>query len=235
MCNASLFDKRCLQERLDSDEWMALKHLPQIRKDLFMETVDIFQQNFGGRWTGIKFFFDAPPDGEHFFTEDTRFCEAISRSWSSNHFLTRESVNCPGANYVFRWEDHIEEKLIDNLHSEKNIPMDNAVSIVHGLPRMMAAPAAIGLNCGETPDLLVAYVQPAQIMNLIYKYQKNFGKELTVALNSFASVCANVAVKTYLYKKICISFGCEDARMYGGISRDRLVVGIPYALAQRLA
>jgi len=43
-----------------------------------------------------------------------------------------------------------------------------------------------------------------------------------------------VAVKAYLTERISLSFGCEDSRLYGGISRDRLIVGIPYAQAYKL-
>ena len=40
------------------------------------------------------------------------------------------------------------------------------------------------------------------------------------------SVCGAVAVKAYLTGRICISFGCPDAREHGSIGRDRPVVGL---------
>ncbi len=199
-----------------------------------MKIVDEFQRVFGSRWTGVKFFFESPPKGGRHFPKETRFCEAISQSWSSNNLLSRGCINCMGANYVFGWEENIGDKVIENFQSKGNISLKYATSIVKGLPKMEVAPIAIGLNGQESPDLLVAYLQPQQFMRLLTVYQGVFGKKLKVELSGFAAVCGNVAVNTYLHKRTSLSFGCEDSRQYGGISRDRLIVGIPYAMAYKL-
>jgi uncharacterized protein (DUF169 family) len=57
---------------------------------------------------------------------------------------------------------------------------------------------------------------------------------MKVELSGFAAVCGNVAVKAYVTRRISLSFGCEDSRQYGGVPRDRLIVGIPYAQAHKL-
>ena len=199
-----------------------------------MKIVDEFQRTFGSRWTGVKFFFGDPPKGGRYFSKETRFCEAISQSWSSNNLLARGCINCMGANYVFGWGENIRDKAIENFHKKNNISQKDAERIVKGLPTMEIAPIAIGLNGEESPDLLVAYLQPQQFMRLLSVYQGVFGEKLRVELSGFAAVCGNVAVNGYLHKRISLSFGCEDSRQYGGISRDRLVVGIPYALAHKL-
>lgn len=64
-------------------------------------------------------------------------------------------------------------------------------------------------------------------MDLLKVFQEHKGENLTVSLSSIMGVCGNVAVKTYLEGKICVSFGCDDSREYGQISRDRLALGIP--------
>ena len=46
-------------------------------------------------------------------------------------------------------------------------------------------------------------------------------------MSSLTAMCGDVAVQTYLTKKICISFGCDDSREYGEVSDEELVVGIP--------
>jgi uncharacterized protein (DUF169 family) len=201
---------------------------------ILMKIIDEFQRTFGSRWTGVKFFFGDPPKGGKYFPEETRFCEAISQSWSSNNLLGRGCINCMGANYVFGWEENIRDKVIENFHRKRDIALKEAASIVQGLPRMEGAPTAIGLNGQENPDLLVACLQPQQFMRLLTVYQGVFGKKLKAELSGFAAVCGNVAVKAYVSKRISLSFGCQDSRQYGGISRDRLVVGIPYALAHKL-
>jgi uncharacterized protein (DUF169 family) len=201
---------------------------------ILMKMVDEFQRTFGSRWTGVNFFFADPPRGARYFPKETRFCEAIGRSWSSNNLLARGCINCMGANYVFGWEENIRDKAIEDFHRKRGISLKEAASIVQGLPRMEVAPTAIGLNGEGKPDLLAAYLQPQQFMRLLTVYHQIFGKKLKVELSGFAAVCGNVAVKAYLTKKISLSFGCEDSRQYGGISRDRLIVGIPYALAHKL-
>ena len=199
-----------------------------------MKMVDEFQRIFGSRWTGVKFFFGDPPKGGRYFPEETRFCEAISQSWSSNNLLARGCINCMGANYVFGWEKNSRDKVIENFQRKRNLSLKDATSIVKSLPQMEVAPIAIGLNGQENPDLLVACLQPQQFMRLLTVYQGVFGEKLEVELSGYAAVCGNVAVETYLTKRISLSFGCEDSRQYGGIPRDRLIVGIPYALAHKL-
>jgi uncharacterized protein (DUF169 family) len=198
-----------------------------------MKIVDEFQRMFGSRWTGVKFYFGDPPAEGRYFPEETRFCEAIGQAWSSNNLLAKGCINCMGANYVFGWEENIRDKVIENFQRKRNISSKDAASIVKGLPKMEVAPIAIGLNGEETPDLLVAYVQPQQFMKLLTVYQGVFGGTLKLELSGYAAVCGNVAVNTYLHKRISLSFGCEDSRQYGGISRDRVIVGIPYALAHK--
>jgi len=198
-----------------------------------MKIVDEFQMKFGSRWTGVKFFFGEPPVEGRYFPKEIRFCEAIGQSWSSNNLLARGCINCMGANYVFGWEENIRDNVIENFQRKRNISSKDAASIVKALPKMEVAPIAIGLNGVEPPDLLVAYIQPQQFMKVLNVYHRVFGDKLKLDLSGYAAVCGNVAVNTYLHKKISLSFGCEDSRQYGGISRDRVVVGIPYALAHK--
>ncbi len=198
-----------------------------------MKVVDEFQKKFGSRWTGVKFFFDDPSEEGRFFSKETRFCEALSRSWSSNNLLRRGCVNCMGANYVFGWQG-TSDKVIENFQKKRNVSSREAASIIKGLPRMDVPPLAIGLNGVESPDVIVSCLQPQQFMRLLEVYQGIFGKTLKVDLSACAAVCGNVAVKAYITKRIALSFGCEDSRQYGGISRDRLIVGIPYALSNKL-
>jgi len=198
-----------------------------------MKIVDEFQMKFGSRWTGVKFFFGEPPVEGRYFPKEIRFCEAIGQSWSSNNLLARGCINCMGANYVFGWEENIRDNVIENFQRKRNISSKDAASIVKALPKMEVAPIAIGLNGEEPPDLLVAYIQPQQFMRVLNVYHRILGDKLKLELSGYAAVCGNVAVNTYLHKKISLSFGCEDSRQYGGISRDRVVVGIPYALAHK--
>jgi uncharacterized protein (DUF169 family) len=44
------------------------------------------------------------------------------------------------------------------------------------------------------------------------------------------SVCANIAVQTFISGKMCISFGCPASRKFGGVLEDEVIVGIPNLL-----
>jgi uncharacterized protein (DUF169 family) len=198
-----------------------------------MKIVDELQRKFGSRWTGVKFFFGDPAEQGGYFPRETRFCEAVNRSWSSNNLLARGCINCMGANYVFGWEND-RARVVENFQKKRNISSRQAASVVQGLPRMEVSPIAIGLNGAERPDVLVACLQPQQFMRLLYVYQRLFGEKLKVELSGYAAICGNVAVKASVTEKVSVSFGCEDSRQYGGISRDRLIVGIPVAVADKL-
>jgi len=63
-------------------------------------------------------------------------------------------------------------------------------------------------------------------MEFLKIYQRT-GNSLDVKLSSITAMCGDVAVQTFISKKVCISFGCDDSREYGKVSDEELIVGIP--------
>jgi len=193
------------------------------------KTTRQFEKKFGGVWTKVKFYKEMPDNSDYETMEGVRFCEAIVKARLSPVILKGSDISCAGAKYVFGWDHRVGKEIINACCEKRHISLSIAKSILLASPQLEVSPAAIELNTDGKPDLYISYPQPEQFMNLLKVFQQYKGENLTVNLSSIMGVCGNVAVKTYLEGKISISFGCDDSREYGRISRDRLAVGIPYS------
>lgn len=195
-----------------------------------MDTITgLLEDKFGGVWTKVKFYKELPECSHSKILEKVRFCEAIPKARLFPVVLKNSDISCDGARYVFGWDSGASQKIISACCEKRKIPFKVARAILLAVPQLTSPPAAIGLNTDGKPDLIISYPQPEQFMNLLKVFQKHKGKNLSASLSSIMGICGNVAVKNYLEGKISLSFGCEDSREYGRISRDRLVVGIPYS------
>ena len=193
-----------------------------------------FQRRFGGRWTGVRFFFDELPGANEQPIRDVRFCEAITKSLIQPVLLTPECLNCRGARYVFGWDETAKSEMVKRFHQQEGFSESQAEELVQNLPTIHGSLKGIGLNVKNSPDLLLSYLQPGQVMKLLRRYQTRFGGNLNVDLSSIVSVCGHVAVEAVTKKRIVLSFGCRDAREYGGITGDRVAIGVPYNLARAM-
>jgi len=193
------------------------------------KTIRQFEDKFGGVWTTVKFYKEMPDSFDYRIMEGVRFCEAIVKARLLPVILKGSGISCAGAKYTFGWNHRVGKEIIKACCKKRDISFDTAKSILLATPQLKIPPVAIGLNTDDKPDLLISYPQPEQLMNLLKVFQQCKGENLTVSLSSIMGVCGNVAVKTYLEGRISISFGCDDSREYGHISRDRLAVGIPYS------
>lgn len=195
-----------------------------------MEIVREFEGKYGGVWTKVRFYKEEPEIKRLKRGKGIRFCEAVGRARLSPLILDKESISCPGARYVFGWDNNLKEKMIKACGERRSISKEKAESILDKIPLLPQGFKYIGLNLGGEPDLVISYPQPEQFMNLLKAYQNHQGENLDISLSSVVSVCGNIAVRTFLGQEINISFGCDDSREYGNIGRDRLVVGIPKRL-----
>jgi uncharacterized protein (DUF169 family) len=200
-----------------------------------MNLITEFQRRFGGRWTGVTFYFDELPTFSRDPLRDVRFCEAITKSLIQPVLLTPESLNCHGARYVFGWDDAtVKVEMVERFHQHEGFSEPQVEGLVQNLPTINDSLKGIGLNVKNTPDLLLSYLQPAQVMKLLRGYQIRFGENLNVDLSSIVSVCGHVAVEALVKERIALSFGCSDAREYGGITGDRVAIGVPLKVAKAL-
>ncbi|MBW2038188.1 MAG: DUF169 domain-containing protein [Deltaproteobacteria bacterium] len=199
-----------------------------------MDLVEEFQRRFGGRWIGVKFYYDELPTSNENPIRDVRFCEAITKSMMRPVLLTPKDLNCRGARYVFGWDNGVKEEMVERFHQQEGFSEIGAEELVQEVPRINGSLKGIGLNVKNGPDILLSYLQPGQVMKLLRTYQVHFGEELTVDLSSIVSICGHVAVEAFVEKRIALSFGCSDARKYGGITRDRVAIGVPTRVAMEL-
>jgi uncharacterized protein (DUF169 family) len=200
-----------------------------------VENVKGIQRLLGVAWTTVKFYLsdEAAPDVRA--ARDLRFCEAILESRSGPLVLRPDAVSCPGAKYVFGWDRNCRDEISAELVTRRGMEADAAENLISQVPVLTRPPVAIGLNSDDLPDLIVSYCQPPTAMDLLKLWQSEFGGgNLPSRFSSILSVCGNVSVGSYLSSEVSLSFGCDDAREFAGIGRDRLVIGIPYPLIGKL-
>jgi len=199
-----------------------------------MDLVQSLQNRFRTRWVKINFHGAVPADCELGFFEGERFCEAVTESYLRPLIVGPENIFCAAAQYVFGWNGGVRSQIVKNIHKELGFAMEQAETIVNGLPRLRPGCEAIGLNQNGEPDVLVSYCQPEQMMEIVKVYQQKTGEAPVVRISAVASICANTALAAFLEKGMHLSFGCPNARKYGRIGRDRLAIGISRQLARVL-
>jgi uncharacterized protein (DUF169 family) len=185
----------------------------------------------------VKFYFSGAAVPDIKTETDLRFCEAVSRARSGPLLLHPGAMSCPGANYVFGWErnEALRNTILGELMKQRGLGRTAAEKLISQVPVFEQSLIAIGLNTGEVPDLIISYCQPPTVMKLLKLWQTAFdGYNLVSNLSSVLSVCGNVAAGCYLSSDVVLSFGCDDSREFGGIGRDRLVLGLPYPLLEKL-
>jgi uncharacterized protein (DUF169 family) len=185
----------------------------------------------------VKFYFSGAAVPDIKTETDLRFCEAVSRARSGPLLLHPGAMSCPGANYVFGWErnEALKNTILGELMKRRGLGRTAAEKLISQVPVFEQSLIAIGLNTGEVPDLIISYCQPPAIMKFLKLWQTAFdGYNLVSSLSSVLSVCGNVAAGCHLSSDAVLSFGCDDSREFGGIGRDRLVLGLPYHLIEKL-
>lgn len=190
-----------------------------------------FSERFGGNWVKVKFYRKTPDLKESKKLRDVRFCEAIKEAIISPVLLNKESITCLGASYAFGWDSDYRNKLLNHCQEKRQIERDILLkSLFSRAPHFRKPFQYIGLNSEGEPDLVMAYMLPEQVMNLIKIYNNNYGENLDFSLNCMMPICGGIAVRTYSMEEISFSFGCDDSRKYSSMSRERLAVGIPKRL-----
>ena len=190
-----------------------------------MDAIELFQDHFGLKGVGVKFYNDEIDTSNFQILRDIRFCQAVRIARDQRVFLDKDSIICKGARYALGFEDEAKEAIVNIIKLKRGISKEIAEKLVENIPRIKNSPYKyIGLNVDD-PDILIFYINPTRFMEFIKIYQRT-GNSLEVKLSSLTAMCGDVAVQTYLTKKICISFGCDDSREYGDVVDEELVVGI---------
>ena len=189
-----------------------------------------FSDKFRSYWIKVKFYKDKPKDGDAKRLKDVRFCEATREAILHPILLDKESIACSGAQHAFGWNSLYKNKLLQGCCDKRNVRKDTLKSMLSRIPYFKKPFKYIGLNTEGTPDILMSYITPQEVMELIKIYHNKEGGNLDVSLCTMMAVCGGVAVRTYLDEKISLSFGCDDSRKYADMRRESLAVGIPNRL-----
>lgn len=184
-----------------------------------------FSSQFGGQWIKVKFYQDQPNLTGVKRPQNVRFCETVLKAIRYPMILDRKSIDCPGAQYVFGWQD--EAVFLKHCGEKSELSDKILKTLLARLPRFSGQFEYIGLNTEGDPDIIVASLMPKAVMGLIGLYRNKTGKSVTTSLTSMLSICGEIAVKVFLEEKMALSFGCMDSRTYANLGADRLVVGIP--------
>ncbi|MBN1383202.1 MAG: DUF169 domain-containing protein [Deltaproteobacteria bacterium] len=200
-----------------------------------MKTLRKLKSSIGGHWWGISVLNSNPPGRKGFACPQAgRFCEAVKSAGGKKVLLDPDRFMCLGSRYAFGCRPDPKEQMIKKLAEEKGFPLTYAAKLIEGTPHFQIQPGAIGVNMGDQPQLLLAQLQPEQAMRLIQLYQKKMQKTYRTEIAAVITACANVTVKALQSQDMVISFGCNDSRAYGGLTRNRLYAGVPYTLAVEL-
>jgi uncharacterized protein (DUF169 family) len=209
-------------------------HTGEAIREKTMDALRKLENVVGGVWHGVTFYDQTPecPQGTY-KAKGVRFCEATVVARVHKVLMDPHEITCRGAKFAFGYGGEVREEMIRNLR-EKGYAGDDLERILEETPCLAKPPAAIGLDVDNPPDIAMAALVPDQAMRLTQLYEKKRKKPPSTTLSSVMSICANIAVRSLQEGDLVLSFGCEDARAFGGIPRERLVAGMPYALAQSL-
>jgi uncharacterized protein (DUF169 family) len=200
-----------------------------------VENARELQMLVGGRWHGVTIFKDGDtPPGDVEFRQTDRFCEAVELASVHKALVRPTEFTCPGARFAFGGVVDSKELLLDKMIAQKGYPAAYANQLFESTPHLQSVPEMIGFNCTDEPDIVIAQLQPEQVMRLIQLYHIRLGKAPRMELSSIVSACGNTAVNAYLNQDLALSFGCDDSRAFGDLTRDRLYAGLPYSLAKEL-
>jgi uncharacterized protein (DUF169 family) len=189
-----------------------------------------FQDNYHDQWITVKFYREKPTGVVYPIVTFNRMCEALTRAIRSPLLIDLHTFSCLGAKYSLNGNIDTGKEVFPLLKEKRGISEEQSLALLEGIPQLHNSMSYIGLNVEEEPDLILASIRPADMMQLLKTYQNKMAENLHVELSGLMGVCAQVVVKTFLTEKISISFGCDDSRKYAKIGRDKLIVGIPKRL-----
>lgn len=198
-----------------------------------MDRIELFEDHFGIKGVGIKFYNDEIDTNKFKLLRDVKFCQAVRLARDQSVLLDKDSITCKGARYALGFEKEIKEEILNAIKFKRGISREIAEQLVDSIPRITNSPYKyIALNISD-PDILIFYMTPKRFMEFLKVYQRT-GNSLDVKLSSVTAMCGDVAVQAFITKKVCISFGCDDSREYGEVSDEELIMGIPKEQIEQL-
>jgi len=189
-----------------------------------------FSKKFGRHWIKVKFYQEKPDLKEGKRVEGIRFCEAVKKAITYPLLLDRDSIACEGAQYALGWKPGGEKELLESCKDKNLLQMKMLKSMFLSSSYLEKPFEFIGLNTAGDPDLVVSFMSPQEVHEMVKVYNYHYGDNLDVSLSSMMSVCSGIVAKTYREEQFSLSFGCDDSRKFAEMGRDTLAVGVPKKL-----
>jgi len=212
----------------DGSESLTLPHPPMQAASTLKDDWRAFKSNI----VGVKFNYSDKQETSVTVACPLRFCEAVRLAHGTSQVtLPAEDFLCPASRIVFGIQrgDDVYSQCADNLvkagRFRRKFDAMRAIRNLHSL-RNNPSSVTLGGDCRK-PDVLISKARPRVCMYLIQALQRMSVKHRVILSSGLAPVCGCCAVQCYLTGSLCMSFGCEDSRRYGGIEDDQVVLGIP--------
>lgn len=170
-------------------------------------------------------------------SKQMKFCEAVNHSFDIPLRIINTNLGCPGARRCLGFDNN-ENKLTKTISENNNIPLQFIDRALHNIPRSHNINHIIlgmteFMEQEKKPDLFIVYVKPHIITKILHALAKQ-SVIPSLPPYSLLSVCGNVFSNCHQNKNVSMSFGCPESRRHGGINKEEVVVGIPYAIACEL-
>jgi len=197
-----------------------------------MNEVHFLENQFGGRWFGIRFADFGNGEGRY-PKQPISFCRAVSESRMGPVVLTKELTDCLGGNRSLGWMED-DDKLADEMSEKSGIDAETTKRIVESTPKLKPVFNRVIIGTKFSPDIFISYAHPEAAMKVVRMWQGLTGAPPLLSPSAFLSVCGTVAAHVYTTGNISISFGCPESRKTSRIGKDRLVIGISQKQVSRM-
>jgi uncharacterized protein (DUF169 family) len=173
-------------------------------------------------WIGIKF---SEEEKESTTDEQLSFCDALSMSIvNSPLVLTSKNFNSQNMHYLLGWGDKLN--LNDMGFSIENIDKNILDQIISDIKPLKKKIKSIIVN-GYEADVFAGFIQPEAVTPIFKEWYYKTGKLPLYRLSPISLDCISCIVECFNENYPVFSFGCEESRKHGNISRDRLLIAIP--------
>ena len=173
-------------------------------------------------WIGIKF---SEEEKESTIDEQISFCDALSLSIvNSPLVLTKKNLNSKNMHYLLGWTDKLNLNNIE--FSIEKIDKNISDKIISDIKPLKKKIKSITVN-GYEADVFAGFIQPEAVTPIFKEWYYKTGKLPLYRLSPISLDCISCIVECFNENYPVFSFGCEESRKQGHISRDRLLIAIP--------
>ena len=138
--------------------------------------------------------------------------------------LTTKNFNSKNIHYLLGWEDKLN--LNDMEFSIENIDKNIADKIISDIKPLQKKIKSITVN-GYEADVFAGFIQPGAVTPIFREWYFKTDKLPLYRLSPISLDCISCIVECFNENYPVFSFGCEESRKHGNISRDRLLIAIP--------